>query len=82
MDWTKVYNEICINLERNNQHAYSDYLKEAFVLGATGGEIFDIAIYRLIELTRKNLLKVDIDKVYKIVNYAISIGYLNKDFKV
>lgn len=82
MDWTKTYSEICKHLERRSEHHYSEYLQEAYIIGATGGEIFDIAISRLIELARKNLLDDVLDKVNSIVNYAKSIEHLNNDFKI
>lgn len=82
MEWAKVYNEICMYLEKRNQSDYSEYLKEALSIGATGGEIFDIAISRLIELARKNLLDDVLDDVNAIINYAKAIEHLNESFKL
>lgn len=82
MNWSKIYNEICGYLEQRKLEDHSKYLKEAFVIGATGGEIFDIAITRLIELNRKGLLDGVSDKVLVIINYAKSIEHLSNDFEI
>lgn len=76
MNWSSPYKEICDYLEQNNQKQYSDYLKEALSIGATGGEIFDIAITRLIELRKLHVLDGIAEKVEVILNYAKSIGHL------
>jgi len=81
MNWTTSYNIICAHLARKGLKEYSEYLKEAFLIGATGGEIFDIAITRMIELKRKGLLEDVSNNVIEIINYAKSIDHLNQDFE-
>ncbi len=76
MNWSKIYIEICDHLKDNGKKKYADYLNEALLMGATGGEIFDIAITRLMELQDKKELQEVKDKVNSILNYAKSINHL------
>lgn len=82
MNWSKIYNQICDHLEQRKLGDQAKYLKEALVIGATGGEIFDIAITRLIELKRKGFLEDVSDEVLAIINYAKSIEHLSHDFEI
>lgn len=76
MNWSKIYIEICDQLKNTGKKNYADYLNEVLLMGATGGEIFDIAITRLKELQDKKELQEVKDKVNSILNYAKSINHL------
>jgi hypothetical protein len=76
VDWSKTYSKICEQLEQENQQNLSQYLQEALAVGSTGGEIFDIAISRLLELRHRNVSKEVQDMIAEILNYAKSIDHL------
>jgi hypothetical protein len=76
LTWTEQYKKICDSLEITNRADLCGYLNEVFSLGPTGGEIFDIALSRILKLNNEGLLNGIQDEVKAIIDYAKSIGHL------
>lgn len=65
-------------LNDKNYKTKADYIKQSELEGATGGEIFDILISKLLEIKKNDSKIYDFIRIpsEKILEYAESIGRL------